>query len=313
MNECWEKYGFPDPAFMTPYLPYIGLVKALNERAELAGTDTITIPDYFSRVPDWGSAMTHFDTALAAVVGNGRFVNPEKYDSLNENSTPGDLAWTFNELLLAGADYIQDNIIYPYTRQGVHLAPVLYAAWLKQRYKMINLLHFRTVSSYCRGVSDMSFPYAYYYYSKQDAFQASLSVAFREGQSFPISPPEGRFYGSSIDLGEKVRYESRFLAIPKWLVYPDLELPQNSDFYLVCKVLNNPETHYFDPMGTGLSLGMNRIKADLNRSFIDLDSIPFPDQWNSMPNYRGGWFCNQYLAYADFGEFLTFKQEDSEE
>ena len=31
-NRCWEYYGFPDPALMTPRMPYLGLIRALAER-----------------------------------------------------------------------------------------------------------------------------------------------------------------------------------------------------------------------------------------------------------------------------------------
>lgn len=76
--ENWEKYGFPDDImFRSPYLPWLGLIKALNERSEAVNLEPFPIPEYFSV---FGGMIWEFDFEDALQITARHYVNPSKID-----------------------------------------------------------------------------------------------------------------------------------------------------------------------------------------------------------------------------------------
>ena len=147
--DSWEKYGFPDPTFFPPYKPYAGLIKAYNERCSVCGRYPYSVPVFFSKIVGV-EYETSLPSTVSYILGNffddnlrylaPYFVNPDKVPAAD---TIQKCMWTWDDLLLAGADGIKNNIICwigDYSLSScVPLWPV---KWIIQRYKMINLLRY---------------------------------------------------------------------------------------------------------------------------------------------------------------------------
>ena len=299
--ERWEKYGFPDPTFYPSYLPFVGLCKALNERLSWYGYQ-MDLPDYFNGSRDGKTAINYiyeFDTYLA-LLGLHRYINPDKYDELVPSSNPDDIDiyWTFEDLLLTGADGVEEDIVFTYPRNRSLLAPNWCAKWLRQRYKIINLLKYRPILCSFQSIGGMGLANN----SKSDAWLNAVNSS--------VESPDDRLVGSMECHDPNYAYTTyycSFRSTSKCWVYPGQQLPNNSDFYLVCNVENTLGD--FNSFGLDLSVGLNRIKANDSKVFIESGPVPYPSQWDSQPDYGASWYAG-HIAYADFSEFFNFKEPD---
>ena len=151
--DSWEKYGFPNPNLWAPYKPFVGLIKAHNERCRVGGAEYV-IPDFFSKIIlNENDRLRELPQAVRGRLGTldqyilaqaPSFVNPAKIPTA---SSIGECFWTTDDLLLAGADGVEDDIIcfadgyyFPSSFSFVPLWPV---KWAIQRYKQINLLRYQ--------------------------------------------------------------------------------------------------------------------------------------------------------------------------
>ena len=150
MPETWNDYGFPDDlAFRTFALPFTGLCKALNERAEAVTTaskgqitiEPMPIPDYFTPFPSQGGTVyangcIDFDFSLKTICE--WMVNPDKIQPDKSWKT---YLWTLEELLLSVVDDPSELIVadigyyHPFV-------PGLSVKWAVQRYNAINVLRY---------------------------------------------------------------------------------------------------------------------------------------------------------------------------
>ena len=135
--ENWEKYGFPDDIFFrSPYLPGVGLVKALNERLEAVNAETIEVPQYFHPYPGM-VFTTNFQGKLLNDAAS-RFVNPDKISTAERYE---DCFWDAMELQQIGLDGEDWNNVTSPSR------PEFSAKWAIWMYKQINILRYVATSS----------------------------------------------------------------------------------------------------------------------------------------------------------------------
>ena len=313
MPENWQKYHFPDPTFCTPYLPFLGLVKALNERitAEVppeAG-GPMDEPEKFTDMNLLYSDNAHytlrlFDENLASTAGY--YVNTAKYDNLDANSRTDDLLWTWEELTQAagGGEWLD-------TFSDYKLTPDFPAKWAKQRYNAVNLLRY--------GIIDYKFEWiagnSSYNATKLEAYQHAFANATRNLSDF---------IGNSF-LGYDTGGDAIFAMVEQCRkFYPDPPAGINlSDFWAVGYAApwtweQEPQYEIFDPLGANVVLGWNRIKAQ-NGYFIKADqNYAYPSGWDSVSgrDYEIGWMFNDkntgnldVLCYADFNPIFNFKEE----
>lgn len=158
-TDSWQNYGFPNISFRTAYLPWVGLVKALNERLDAAtGTahgGRMPVPGYFTpRSFEMIHYCDYFDNSFLqyAVMGGRKFVNPDKIPSATSAS---DCYWTFSDLLLAAAGKSEGDVVTPYDAKDM-LMPDIPVKWASQRYNAINLLRY----AFCNFLDE--WPYVEY-------------------------------------------------------------------------------------------------------------------------------------------------------
>ena len=136
----WQDCGFPNIHFRTAYLPWVGLVKALNERLAIVQAQQREVPGYFTRqIVKMLYYCDEFDRfgLQSAVGGNRLFVNPDKIPSA---TSVYDCYWTYSDLLLAAAGGVEGDIV----TTNIHhlLMPEFPVKWAIQRYNAINLLRY---------------------------------------------------------------------------------------------------------------------------------------------------------------------------
>lgn len=155
-TDSWQNYGFPNISFRTVYLPWVGLVKALNERLDAAmAYRRMTVPGYFTpRSFEMIHYCDDFDNSYLryAVIEGRKFVNPDKIPSATSAS---DCYWTFSDLLLAAAGKSEGDVVIPYDTKDM-LIPDIPVKWAFQRYNAINLLR------YAAGDTMDEWPYVKY-------------------------------------------------------------------------------------------------------------------------------------------------------
>ena len=139
--DSWEKYGFPDPTFRPIHKPYEGLIKAYNERYSVCRYPSpITVPAYFSVITTDRLVLPSTAQYILSLFDDHIRLLTEKVPAAE---TLRDCMWTWNELMLAGADGIEDDIIWAEKSynfiSGIPTWPV---RWIIQRYTMLNLLRY---------------------------------------------------------------------------------------------------------------------------------------------------------------------------
>lgn len=308
--ETWEKYGFPDPTFRTPYLPYVGLCKALNERANYngEGEDIIEIPDKFSCFDSsvWFYLLYAFDTAFTKVAVSGAYVNPEKYDDLDEDSDVSDMCWTWEDLLLAGADGVEADVIDLNANPPPKLLPNWSAKWAKQRYKMLNLLRYPVVDAqYTYKIGQSGHQST----TKHEAYQNAVSNSSLFG---PVSSgPFSQFYG--VHTSPQIYFAEIYKMIKFAPVLPIGFL--NIDAWAVANIIRLNDSAGFNAFGLDITLGWNKWTA-VNGSYIDSPDLPpYISAWDSVDDIYVGFDSgageqNNALCYADFNPVFNFKEDD---
>ena len=128
----WEAYGFPDDlTFRTPYIPWVGLIKALNERIEARNGTPMDIPEYFTEYGGmyWESSYWEAWNQVYWV----SYVNPDKISSAEKYS---DCFWTPEELGQAALDGEDEVNVTSFMR------PRYSVKWAIWQYNQINLLRY---------------------------------------------------------------------------------------------------------------------------------------------------------------------------
>ena len=131
--ENWEEYGFPDDlTFRSRYLPWVGIIKALNERRQAVDLEPFPVPEYFSTFGGmiWES---DFNDALGEVIPY--YVYPDAIASADQYS---DCFWgenyqEFREIALVGEDI--ENVTS-------FMRPHFSVKWAIYTYNRINLLRY---------------------------------------------------------------------------------------------------------------------------------------------------------------------------
>ena len=310
MAENWQAYGFPNPTFRTAYKPFVGLCKATKERARASGTSGVQmdIPDWFApQSPESAFSLCfHIDQAIIEMV-NG-FVNHEKYADLDADSELDDMLWNWEDLLLAGADGEESEIINLYANPPPRLLPEWSAKWAKQRYKMLNLLRYGTVPfevEYIYGEAYQQHPkYAAY----STAFATARTVIQNEYPPYSMFSGYGDYYGNA-----EIAQTRKFYPVP-----PDGT--NLTDFWAVGFVRPTDSETAFDPLGSGLSEGWNQIHAQNGYFLNTAQNYPYPAGWESViaEGYNIGWTIfdgpegnDAVLVYADFNPIFNFKEEEA--
>ena len=310
MEENWQKYGFPDPTLYPPYLPYVGLIKALNERRTIAGFNPVPVPDYFDlfdvqngRI--WDMLRYTIDDRIKDL--KSYYIKPDKYDSLDEHSSTSDMFWTWNELLEAAAD--REEIIFTETSDWTRLTPRLPAEWAIQRYRMINLLKYRPILATGDVVYGWTPTIAS---SKEKAYNDAINNTIQHNFVSPSARIQCRGYGTT-------GYALSFELCKRCSAVLPAGITHAADAYLIGYAQNEYNSEFFDNLGSNIHHGWNRFKADSNGVFINLPIIPYPVQWNTRDDYSGSWvlcynglsvslYSRGYLAFADFNDTFTFKE-----
>lgn len=130
-DENWAAYGFPDDLiFRPPYLPWAGLIKAMNERREAVDLEPFPVPEYFS---SFGGMIWESDFGWALSNAVVRFVNPDKVSSAEHYR---DCLWDPADLENAALDGEElENVNSP-------LRPLYSAKWAIWTYNKINILRY---------------------------------------------------------------------------------------------------------------------------------------------------------------------------
>ena len=129
--ESWGKYGFPDGlTFRSPYLPGVGLCKALNERLDAVELSRFTVPEYFTPYP--GMSFTESLRSKIGYAAVNGFVNPDNIQSANNYY---ECFWgsEFFRTAADGEDMDELNNI---------LRPEFSIKWAVWMYNAINLLRY---------------------------------------------------------------------------------------------------------------------------------------------------------------------------
>ncbi|MBR4666628.1 MAG: hypothetical protein IKO93_22365 [Lentisphaeria bacterium] len=310
--ESWEKYGFPDPTLCPPFLPLEGLKKAIIER----GGSFARFPEKFQSMSGrngYGieSTMEFIDRALKALIQNNYFLNPDKLTDFSDYQNPGaDFRWNWNDLLLAGADGIEDDIIETddplitgYSTRGLAFGPQFPVRYLIQRYKMINLLKYRQIQTYSDNVFGRDV---------EDGSTASLYERYL--RILPNLEPDesygSNFLGARFDVSQYQIYVRLWVTRSCKAVFPEGISGRNRSYLIG---FYQPRWYYIKELSlTGGVIdhwGWNFHTADRNGVFCTFDFS------NVQPLFDGaGWLSNSYykLAFTDYSELYNFKEEPTE-
>lgn len=136
----WEAYGFPDDiTFRSPYLPWVGIIKALNERIAALNVDyAVEIPEYFT-VYGGMAWESDFWMGWNCIWQNNRFVNPDKISSA---ASYRDCFWEYDELSNAALNGEDEVNVTSFMR------PLYSVKWAIWQYNQINLLRYLPTSPY---------------------------------------------------------------------------------------------------------------------------------------------------------------------
>lgn len=134
-SENWGKYGFPDDIFFrAPYLPWIGLVKALNERSEAVELEPLEIPEYFTQ---YGGMSWEADFYYLLGEVQKYYVNPDQIPTAKGYYGCFWYAGDLNNAALDGEDIENVTSI---------TCPRYSAKWAIWTYNKINLLRYVATS-----------------------------------------------------------------------------------------------------------------------------------------------------------------------
>lgn len=143
-NESWEKYGFPDDImFRTPYLPWVGLIKALNERLQALNLALMDIPEYFTIYggmaweSNYSAAWSHILTKTDGKGNKMSYVNPAKIASAARYN---DCFWTSTELEQEALNGEEKVNVTSFMR------PKFSVKWAVWQYNQTNLLRYVVTS-----------------------------------------------------------------------------------------------------------------------------------------------------------------------
>lgn len=309
MAENWQAYGFPDGiTFRTAFVPFIGLVKALNERLKAVGKTEITVPDLFTTIGESAlSILRNFDVAFESAV-HRNFINEAKTTVLNENTTYSSMYWTWEDLLIAGADGVQNNVILLGANEYQKLTPEWSVKWAMQRYKMLNLLRYVETEIQIEEIYGESSATN----TKREAYQDAFNNAGASVNTFPCCS----FHGGkgAVKCSATIRQCKKCNpVIPGGAGNIDSWVISFIESYFFSGGIN------FDPLGENVSYGWNKIKAVSGYFFNSPNPYPYPSGWDnySGAGYDVGWIFDNnpqhyeekfYLAYADFNPLFNFKE-----
>ena len=322
-NRCWEYYGYPNPEFMEPRLPWLGLLRALAERYKQAyGTitydsifdsdnpgglysgydDPAVLSEYKSSYdvnPGWG--YSYFYTVLPRVCQ--QCLNPAKLADVENITSVSDLMWTVPDLQAAAAELLQEDII----TQSARLNPLWPLAWLKQQYAMVNLLKF------FRADYELDRYYGYSIPSNLPTFSEALNSA--KQNLAPYSGPGSWWFNVDIDHGGSGDIDYYGVIIED---FSECRVNMQGDSWLVAKITGaDGNRQSFGLAGDKIRYGWNAIRSDNNGVFLQYDpaaiaesDIPIPDR---RQEFRIGWRPENNLVYAfhDYSSSFYFKEETS--
>ena len=306
-TESWEKYGFPDPGLMPLSIPLTGLIKAVLERCHVANVGTpLSVPDTFAMANE-KDIMYLIDNALYDL-SSLKFWNLDKMQNppSHESTESSQFYYTWEELLLAGADGHEDEIVIcapydspSYNRQRLRFLPELSLKWIKQRYKMVNLLRYRLYGWSCpceefygyKHTWDPDDTYLSYYLASINNLEPHGTV------NFPVS-----LWGTSNRDVHTIRQCKT--SIPE-------QLSGGSDSYLIAFMTgpgNNPDN--FGLNGDVIQYGWNFWKTDENGVFFDYDirQLPIPPDLS----HDVGWvpYNGDARQVYDCNQQFYFKEEE---
>ena len=332
-NRSWEYYGFPNPEFMDPRLPWLGLLRALAERYKQAfgrityedifendnpgnlfsGYDVpVIMGEYKTKTdinPGWGYS---YETVLRRVCT--RYLNPSKLADVSGISSISDLMWTYEDIRNAAAEKLETEVI----TQQQRLNPIWPLAWIRQQYTMINLLRFLPVEykyhKWYLPTHYREFP------SIADSFNFARANKFDEGEFHTGLP---FYYGikSLLQNGEV-----KYTGDGRCFYQCNVDLPDGlsgaGKSYLVGYF-----REYFGGNGVfGLTFdkikyGWNALPAQEDGVFLDfniddVDPSEIPDPGRPVPpevarSIAYGWETQNAQEFTDYNEIFYFKQEDN--
>lgn len=143
--ENWQGYGFPDDImFRTPYLPWVGIIKALNERLAAMNQTPMDLPEYFTKYGGmiWASDYSNAFGRLFPWSPWGKslyYVNPDKISSATRYR---DCFWDRGDLEQAA---LNGEFLINVTS---FMRPKYSVKWAKWQYNQINLLRYVVTSEY---------------------------------------------------------------------------------------------------------------------------------------------------------------------
>lgn len=293
--EGWAKYGFPDPHLATPYYPYVGLIKALNERRALIGKSQYNIPEFFRLY--YSRPEILFNELDNYIMDTGySFINPARFDMLTDSSNFADMYYTKNDLLLLGAEGDAEKIITTNRPGFTHLLPDWSAEWAIQRYRIINGMRYRRISS---GVLPVNYSFIRGHgRTAEDAYNSF--IAQYPGETFSPGVTESYTYEY---------YEFDYVFEAQYFDRLETDFPYDSWLVFYAKPIFWIDTFY--SFGSGIIPGWNLVKADSNGVFLRQEFPPPRGSHGWQPTKSGSsshLIDNGYLFYADFNDTFNFKE-----
>lgn len=308
----WEKFGFPFPGFMPVWKPAEGLMKALAERKlpfeakwdfeNLVQKEKLKLFETVSG-QFW---CRNFDDNLKKVAV--KYMNHTKIKEVGsvDFST---IMWTWEELLTAAAEGDKNKIAYP---EKGDLSPEWNFAWLKQRFRAINLLLYAPV------------PYKYEYLSGSvhNGQPTSTAEAVKDALSSVTPYTTSGFPCTSVsniygyDHGWKEGTYCCDITVVKKIF---AELPENfsgsDNVYLYLKITGADGNDDSFKGGKNLSVGNNLLTADANGVFIEFDYsnaelAAFAGTPRKDRVTRGGWMATVCQAFANYTEVFHFVEKE---
>ena len=302
--ECWEKYGFPDPHLCPPYLPLEGLKKAIIER----GGSFRNFPEQF-RPMYAESAMQSIDNAIRNLIRDVYFLNPAKLDAIEDYMiSDQEFKWTWEDLLLAGADGIEEDIIETddpmiigHSTRGLKFGPQLPVRYLIQRYKMINLLKYQSISCEYDNVTGRDYDP-----------DSSATLNERYLRIVPNLQPDQSYHGeqpfAELQVGSYYTYVFLSLTRSCRPAFPQGISGRNASYLI----------GYYRPWYSHTQLALSGGVIDhwgWNFHKADKDGVFFHFDFNNVQTLfdYAGWYSDFWYrgVFTDYSELYKFKEEEA--
>lgn len=327
---AWNDYGFPDPAFLSTWVPFEGLFKAVLERYiplfvfygqrdfsvvvlsedQKLDSEMILNTELFKLFTPIGDPFATLDFYLSKICGY-YLISPD-------NNTK----WTFSKLLdetaIDGVSYAQDG---GGLESRLTMYPRYYVPWACQRQRMVNRLRYFALESTAVGDIFSSSTHNGEPFSMADCIANAMDRGGVSQGSVIANFVEG-IYGA--DHGWPLgSYCCNIHECANVNLFPELsdelrariaELDNSFVSYSIAPAGNEPSN--FHPMGFDVALGdysiaLDALSADSLLFKRELPYIPLPPA-NPVPGRFTyiGWELRNLRLVLDVSAWFSFKDDE---